>query len=103
MVTAIIQARVGSTRLPGKTMKNILGKPMLWHMINRLEKSNLIEKMVIATTTDERDKIILEFAEKVAVNEMAGESLKKELVYFVMDDVITTDMDFKEFIADKVN
>ncbi len=52
---------------------------------------------------DRKMEHILEFAEKVAVNEMAGESLKKELVYFVMDDVITTDMDFKEFIADKVN
>ncbi len=46
---------------------------------------------------------ILEFAGQVAVNEMAGKSLKKELVYFVMDDVITTDMDFKDFIADKVD
>lgn len=52
---------------------------------------------------DHKMEHILEFADKVAVNEMAGESLKKELVYFVMDDVITTDMDFKEFIADKTD
>lgn len=52
---------------------------------------------------DHKMEHILEFAEKVAVNEMAGESLKKELVYFVMDDVITTDMDFKSFIADKAD
>ena len=44
---------------------------------------------------------ILEFVDKVEVNEMAGQSLKKELVYFVMDDLITTDMDFKAFIANK--
>lgn len=52
---------------------------------------------------DRKMEHILEFAGQVAVNEMAGESLKKELVYFVMDDVITTDMDFKDFIADKVD
>jgi len=42
---------------------------------------------------------LLEFAGMAAVNEMARESLKKELVFFVMDDIITTDLDFKEFVA----
>lgn len=72
MVTAIIQARMGSTRLPGKTMKDIVGKPMLWHMINRLRRSKLIEKMIIATTTKERDRVILEFAEKNELESYAG-------------------------------
>jgi len=53
-------------------MKDILRKPMLWHIINRLEKSKLIEKMVIATTTKERDRIILEFAEKKGLESYAG-------------------------------
>ena len=52
---------------------------------------------------DRKMEHILEFAEQAAVNEMARESLKRELVYFVMDDVITTDMDFKAFIADKTD
>lgn len=72
MVVAIVQARMGSSRLPGKTMKEILGKPMLWHMINRLKESKLIEKIVIATTTKERDRIILEFAEKNGLESYAG-------------------------------
>ncbi|MEK9170304.1 MAG: acylneuraminate cytidylyltransferase, partial [Patescibacteria group bacterium] len=42
MVTAIIQARLGSTRLPGKVLKEILGKPMLELMINRLKQSKTI-------------------------------------------------------------
>ena len=42
---------------------------------------------------------MLEFADMVAVNAQARESLKKELVFFVMDDVITTDLDFKKFIS----
>jgi hemerythrin-like metal-binding protein len=43
---------------------------------------------------------ILEFAELAETNEMARESLKKELVYLLMDDVITTDLEFKAFISD---
>ncbi|MEK6528862.1 MAG: acylneuraminate cytidylyltransferase, partial [Nitrospirota bacterium] len=36
MLAAIIQARMTSTRLPGKVMKPLCGKPMLWHIITRL-------------------------------------------------------------------
>jgi len=50
---------------------------------------------------DEKMEHILGFAESVAVNEIARESLKKELVFFLMDDVITTDLEFKAFIGDK--
>ena len=50
---------------------------------------------------DKKMQHILEFAEKAPVNDLAGQSLKKELVYFIMDDVITSDMDFKAFIAQK--
>ena len=52
---------------------------------------------------DEKMEHILEFAESAAVNEIARESLKKELVFFLMDDVITTDLDFKAFVADKLS
>ncbi len=45
---------------------------------------------------------LLEFAKMSGVNPMARESLRKELVYFLMDDVITKDMDFKAFIEEKV-
>ena len=42
----------------------------------------------------------LEFAKMAGINQMAGESLRKELVYFLMDDVITKDLEFKRFIGD---
>jgi len=44
---------------------------------------------------------LMEFASNAKDNEMARESLKKELVFFVMDDVITSDMDFKPYVSDK--
>ncbi len=44
---------------------------------------------------------MIEFAKMAGENQMARDSLRKELVFFLMDDVITTDMEFKNFIADK--
>jgi spore coat polysaccharide biosynthesis protein SpsF (cytidylyltransferase family)/RimJ/RimL family protein N-acetyltransferase len=61
MPTAIIQARMGSTRLPGKVMLNILGKPVLWRVINRVSKARLINGLIVATTVNTEDDIIAEF------------------------------------------
>ncbi|EKF86036.1 cytidylyltransferase domain-containing protein [Methanobacterium formicicum] len=51
----IIQARMGSTRLPGKIMADITGKPMLWHVIERVKKAQKIDQIVLATTKNEED------------------------------------------------
>jgi spore coat polysaccharide biosynthesis protein SpsF len=61
MLTAIIQARMGSTRLPKKVMLNILGKPVLWHVVNRVSKARLIDGVIVATTVNSEDGIIVEF------------------------------------------
>ncbi|MCF7917298.1 MAG: glycosyltransferase family protein [Candidatus Omnitrophica bacterium] len=58
---AIIQARMGSTRLPGKILKDIKGRSMLWHVVDRVDYSNLIDKIVIATTEDKEDDKIENF------------------------------------------
>ena len=50
---------------------------------------------------DKKMEHLLEFASMANVNEMARESLKRELVFFLMDDIITTDLDFKEFVAEQ--
>jgi spore coat polysaccharide biosynthesis protein SpsF len=60
-VVAIVQARMSSTRLPGKVMKPIAGRPMLWHVVNRLKASRLIDEVVVATTTGAEDDIIEEW------------------------------------------
>jgi spore coat polysaccharide biosynthesis protein SpsF len=49
---------MSSTRLPGKVMKEICGHPVLWHVYNRLLKSRLIDKIVVATSTDSSDDVI---------------------------------------------
>ena len=55
---AIIQARMGSTRLSGKVMKEIKGKTVLQHVIERVQQSKLVDDIIIATTIHERDNII---------------------------------------------
>ncbi|WP_346887107.1 glycosyltransferase family protein [Clostridium sp. UBA1056] len=67
-ITAIIQARMGSTRLPGKVMKNIFGKTVLEHVVDRLRKSQLLNDIIIATTIGECDNKIAEEAERLSVN-----------------------------------
>jgi hemerythrin len=44
---------------------------------------------------------MIEFAKMAGENQLARDSLRKELVFVLMDDIITTDMDFKNFIAEK--
>lgn len=58
MILAIIQARMGSSRLPGKVMKPILGTPMLFLQIERIKRARLLNAIVVATTTDEADDIL---------------------------------------------
>lgn len=74
MIAAIVQARMGSTRLPGKVMKPLCGKPILWHIITRISYSKQIEKIIIATTDKEEDKVIVKLAEEMGVAFYRGSS-----------------------------
>tara|TARA_B100000519_G_C14171980_1_gene404382 strand:+ start:128 stop:907 length:780 start_codon:yes stop_codon:yes gene_type:complete len=63
-ITAVIQARMGSSRFPGKVLKKIQGKPILWHIINRLERVKLLDGIVIATSDLSQDDKIYKMAKK---------------------------------------
>ncbi|SIQ30300.1 cytidylyltransferase domain-containing protein [Halanaerobium kushneri] len=69
---AIIQARMGSTRLPGKVMKDLAGRPVLWHDIQRIKQSKMIDDIIIATTTKEQDKVIYKKALEWGVKAFRG-------------------------------
>lgn len=64
MILAILQARISSSRLPGKVLMPILGKEMLIHQVERIQHSKLIDKIVVATSVDGSDNEI----EKVCLN-----------------------------------
>ena len=68
-VVAVIQARMGSTRLPGKVLRPVAGEPLLWHIVHRLKACRLIEEIAVATTTNPADEAIVEWcnAQNVAV------------------------------------
>lgn len=71
-VTAIVQARMGSTRLPGKIMLPLHDKTVLGHVITRLQRSHYINEIVVATSNLPADKIILTEAECHQVQTFTG-------------------------------
>jgi len=64
---AIIQARMGSSRLPGKVMLDISGKPMLQWVIDRTRRATQVHEVVVATSDNPADDPIAEFCEKQRV------------------------------------
>ena len=74
MLGCIIQARMGSSRLPGKVMMNIDEKNTLLHyVVQQLKFSKLAKNIIIATTTSEKDDSIVDFATKMNLKHFRGE------------------------------
>lgn len=71
-VIAIVQARMGSTRLPGKVLLNIQDKSILEHDILRIKQSKEIDEIVIATTTNDKDDKIVDEANRLGVKSFRG-------------------------------
>lgn len=59
---AIVQARMGSTRFPGKVMRPIKGTPMIGLLLDRLANAELVDQVVLATTGDPRDDPLAQYA-----------------------------------------
>lgn len=69
---AIIQARMGSTRLPGKVLRPILGKPMLAHLVERVASARGIDQVVVATSTLQADQEIVRFCDQAGIASFTG-------------------------------
>jgi spore coat polysaccharide biosynthesis protein SpsF len=63
-VVAIIQARVGSTRLPGKVLLDLVGEPMLARVVRRTRRAQSLDEVVVATTVLAADNAIIELCAK---------------------------------------
>lgn len=61
-INAIIEARMNSSRLPGKVLMHILGKPALSHLIERLKRTKYIKDIILATTINPKDDVLEKFA-----------------------------------------
>ena len=71
-IIGIIQARMGSKRLPGKTLKLMNGKPMLEHLVYNTKKSNYVNKFIIATSDKPEDDAIECFCKKKKIDFFRG-------------------------------
>lgn len=69
---AIIEARMTSSRLPGKTLAPILGRPMLGLMIERLQRCDALDGIVVATTVNATDDPICDLARRLGVGHFRG-------------------------------
>ncbi|NLD95020.1 MAG: cytidyltransferase [Fibrobacter sp.] len=72
MLAAIIQARMGSTRFPNKIFENISGTPLIEHVVNRLLPSKTIKKVIIATTQNPKDDVLVEWCAKKKITFYRG-------------------------------
>jgi spore coat polysaccharide biosynthesis protein SpsF len=62
---ATIQARMGSSRLPGKVLMPVAGEPLLLRLVERIQRSRLIDRVIIATTTNSQDDKVAKLAERM--------------------------------------
>ena len=69
---AIVQARMGSTRLPGKVLKEIDGRPLIELLLHRLARSKKIDKIVVATSVGPENEILAEVVRKCGFDVFRG-------------------------------
>jgi spore coat polysaccharide biosynthesis protein SpsF len=74
-VVLIIQARMSSTRLPGKSMMPLAGKPLVFRMVERLKKCKRIDEIVIAIPDIPEDQVLIELAQELDVSSFKGSLL----------------------------
>jgi spore coat polysaccharide biosynthesis protein SpsF len=112
-VVAIVQARTGSSRLPGKVLKEIAGKPLLWHVVHRLRQCRTLDAVAIATTIEPRDEAIAAFCrgenvlcvrgsedDVLARFALAARTTRADIVVRVSSDVPFLDPDFVDRLVD---
>lgn len=72
MIVAAVQARMASTRLPAKVLAEVEGRPMLWHIVNRLRFARRVDRVIVATSTEAADAPIRSFADAHRIPCFAG-------------------------------
>lgn len=71
-ITAIIQARMGSTRLPGKVLMDMEGETVLARVVNRLRRATRIDEIAVATTSSVDDDVIVQECSRLNISAFRG-------------------------------
>ncbi len=70
--SAFVQARMSSTRLPGKVLREVSGRPMLWYVVERVKRASAVESVVLVTSDRPEDAVLLERAKEWGIGGYAG-------------------------------
>jgi spore coat polysaccharide biosynthesis protein SpsF len=70
---AVLQARTSSTRLPGKVLKPVLGRPLILHQIDRIHRMSEIDRLILATSTDSSDDALAELCQANGIECFRGD------------------------------
>src|SRR5215470_2422482 len=71
-IVAIIQARMGATRFPRKVLQLIEERPMLWHVVDRVRRSQLVDRVVVATSENPLDEAVASFCAASSIDCFRG-------------------------------
>ena len=71
-IVCIIQARMGSKRLPGKSMKNLCGKPLLYYVIQRVKKATTLDVIVLAIPKTPENDVLENLARELGIQVFRG-------------------------------
>lgn len=69
---AIVQARMTSTRLPGKVLREVLGRPLLSYQLERMRRAATLDRILVATTTNASDDVVVEFCQREGLEVVRG-------------------------------
>jgi spore coat polysaccharide biosynthesis protein SpsF len=69
---AIVQARMSSSRLPGKIMRPVVGRPLLELLVERLKRARRVDEVVIATTTNDGDDLVESLTQRLGIGCFRG-------------------------------
>ena len=78
-VLAIVQARIGSTRLPRKVLKEVRGKPLIEILFQRLSQSKIIDKIILATAYNKENDINVCYTNKIITTQSGSKETTDEL------------------------
>ena len=82
-VAVVLQARMSSSRLPGKVLADISGRPLLQFLIERLKRSLTVDEIILATTDDTSDDYLSEFGKALGLKVVRG-SMHDVLARYVL-------------------